>query len=269
MDCILYIDLFFLWNFWMNALILFLVRQITKSYRTLWCLSAAAAGALLGCLGVMGYAVLQQGRCMVLAELTAVILMNWMAFGGKKLLWHILLYLIAGTAVAGIFLSGMSRVAAYGGETTMAVLVVSVTACLFCIMLEKNSRIRWKEEHMKAKTVLTFKDKKVYATALVDTGNKLYDPFFHKPVILVDEKKMKEFLEQCRRDCPERLHHIPFHSVGQEKGMLEGMTLDGVSIQWQEKEVQLGEVIAAATKDSLYQGKDYQVIFHCGLLQEI
>ena len=48
MDWILYIDLFFLWNFWMNALGLFVVRQITKTYRTLQCLLAAAIGAFWG-----------------------------------------------------------------------------------------------------------------------------------------------------------------------------------------------------------------------------
>ena len=122
---------------------------------------------------------------------------------------------------------------------------------------------------MKAKTFLEFGEKKVYVTALMDTGNKLYDPVFHKPVILVNEKLMKEFLENCHRESPERLHYIPFHSVGKESGMLEAITLDCVCIWWQEKKIQLYDVIAAATRENLYQGKEYQVIFHCGLLQEV
>ena len=121
---------------------------------------------------------------------------------------------------------------------------------------------------MKAKTVLEFGDRKLFATALMDTGNKLYDPFFHKPVILVDEKMMWDMISYCREECPERMHYIPFHSVGKEHGMLEGITFDCVSIQWQDKKLQFKEVIAAATKESLYKGKEYQVIFHCGLLQE-
>ena len=268
MDCILYMDVLFLWNFWMNALILFLVRQITKTYRTVWCLAAAAVGALLGCLGVTGYMIWSGGWCLFLAEAVAVVLMNWMAFGGKKLLWHLLLFLVTGFAVAGVFLSVTSRVTDVCGESTTAAVLVSGTACAFCILLEKNSRIRWKEEHMKAKTVLVSDGERLSATALVDTGNKLYDPFFHKPVILVDERMIKRWMEEYRKKCPERLHCIPFHSVGKENGMLEGMTLEAVSIQWQNKTIQLTEVIAAATRESLYQGKDYQVIFHCGLLQE-
>ena len=133
--------------------------------------------------------------------------------------------------------------------------------------MEKQSRIRWKEEHLKAKTVLEFGDRKLFATALMDTGNKLYDPFYHKPVILVDEKMMGEMLEICRAEYPERLHFIPFHSVGKEHGMLEGITFDCVSVLWQNKQMKFRDVIAAATKESLYKGKEYQVIFHSNLLR--
>ena len=42
--------------------------------------------------------------------------------------------------------------------------------------------------------------------------------------------------------------------------------------QWEEKGFRLPqydrEAIAAATKENLYKGKEYQIIFHCGLLEE-
>ena len=121
---------------------------------------------------------------------------------------------------------------------------------------------------MKAKTVLEFGDRRVFATALMDTGNKLYDPIFHKPVILVDEKMIREMLAVCKKEYPEKLHFIPFHSVGKENGILEGLSFDQVSIKWQDKQLKFQNVIAASTKENLYKGKEYQVIFHCGLLQE-
>lgn len=266
MDGILYIDLFFLWNFWMNALVLFLVRQITKTYRTLWCLLAAAMGAFAACWGLVWYIKRDSSLFMIILEVGVIVVMNILAFGGKNLLWHLFLFLVSGAAVAGIFLYAVS----FGGieANSLAIVVVSMVSGIFCALLEKRSRIRWKEEHMKAKTVLEFGDRKLFATALMDTGNKLYDPFYHKPVILVDEKMMKEMLTYCREECPEKLHFIPFHSVGKENGLLEGITFDCVSIKWQDKQMKFREVIAAATKESLYKGKEYQVIFHCGLLQE-
>lgn len=266
MDGILYIDLFFLWNFWMNLLVLFLVRRIIKSYRTLWCLLAAAIGAASACLGVVLYLHSAETICLFLMELGVVVLMNVFAFGAKNLLWHLFLFLTVSSVVAGVFLYAVSL----SGSTTElpAILFVSVTAFLGCFVLEKQSRIRWKEEHMKAKAVLEFGDRKLLATALMDTGNKLHDPFYHKPVILVDEKLVWEMLVYCKENCPERLHFIPFHSVGRENGLLEGLTFDCVRIRWENKQWSFENVIAAVTKESLYKGKEYQVIFNCGLLQE-
>ena len=203
---------------------------------------------------------------LITVEIVAVVVMNLIAFGAKSLIWHIFLFLIAGSVVAGVFLHLAMTIGV--GRNVVAAVAVSVVSCIFCILLERKSRIRWKEEHMKAKTVLEFGDRKLFATALMDTGNKLYDPFFHKPVILVDEKMMKDMMAYCKTECPERLHFIPFHSVGREQGLLEGITFDCVSIQWDNQSLKFKEVIAASTKESLYKGKEYQVIFHCGLLQE-
>lgn len=268
MDCILYIDVLFLLNFWMNALVLFIVRQLTKTYRTGWCLLAAVIGAAVHSISIVGVFWVEHLWLIVAVDVLAFLGMVVLAFGRYNVLWHLFLMVCVGVAVAGVFLGILSVLPVQNGVTAVLVGMVSVTAGLFCILLERNSRIRWKEEHMKAKTVLEFGGQKVFATALVDTGNKLYDPVFHKPVILVDEKLMKELLWQCRKVSPERLHYIPFHSVGREKGMLEALALDSVSIWWQEKPLQFTKVIAAATRESLYEGKEYQVIFHCGLLQK-
>lgn len=266
MDCILYIDLFFLWNFWMNALVLLLVRQIIKTYRTIQCVVSAVFGAVGACLGLVLYVWFDTVSVLILVESIMILFMNILAFGRNNLLWHLFLFLMTGAGTAGIFLCCITK---FGiGSDALSAVIVSAVAAVFCVLLEKKSRIRWKEEHMKAKTVLEFGDRKLFATALIDTGNKLYDPIFHKPVILVDEKMLGEMIELCKVNYPEKLHFIPFHSVGREKGLLEGISFDCVKIKWQEKQLKLYDVIAAATKESLYKGKEYQVIFHCGLLQE-
>jgi stage II sporulation protein GA (sporulation sigma-E factor processing peptidase) len=250
----------------MNALALFLVRQIIRTYRTIQCLVAAALGALGSCIGVILYTNYDYFLFVVLLEAGVIILMNIISFGGKNLLWHLFLFSVSTTIIAGGFLYVITAFRVK--VDVLSAIVVSLVAFAFCVLLEKKSRMRWKEEHMKAKTVLEFRDRKLFATALMDTGNKLYDPIFHKPVILVDEKIMNEMLTLCKEECPEKLHFIPFHSVGQENGLLAGMSFDYVSIKWQEKQLKFKDVIAAATKESLYKGKEYQVIFHCGLLQE-
>ena len=266
MDCIVYIDLFFLLNFWMNLLIIFLVRKLIKSYRTIRCVIAAFLEAAVSC-GLLLLFFQTESMAVFLIHIPVLFLVNFMAFGCKNMLWHLLLFILTGAATGGI------QTAIFSLSTTRSegpvILLVSLSCFLACAALEKQCRLRWKEEHMKAKTVLEFENRKMFATALIDTGNKLYDPFFHKPVILVDERMMRDIVLCCKESHPEKLQYIPYHSVGRMNGMLEGVMFDRVSIQWQEKKLMFNKVIAAATKENLYKGKEYQVIFHCGLLEEI
>ena len=70
----IYVDMYFLLNFWMNVLILFLVRQMIKTYRTFYCLISAMIGALGTC-GVMSVYILQEQKVFfLLAEFVLVVL---------------------------------------------------------------------------------------------------------------------------------------------------------------------------------------------------
>lgn len=265
MNCVVYLDLFFLLNFWVNLFVLFIVRKITKTYRTLRCVLAAIIGAT-GSTGIFLLFLQSENRAVYGLHSIMIIAMNLLAFGCSNLLWHLFLFLLTGCMMAG---AEMAVLAVSGAKGNLLVIgLIFGAAIVACVALEKQCRIRWKEEHMKAKTVLEFEDKKMFATALIDTGNKLYDPFYHKPVILVNEQILRDMVERCRKIHPERLQYIPYSSVGRTDGMLEGLMLDRVSICWQEKQLQFHQVIAAMTKEKLYQGKEYQVIFHCGLLEE-
>lgn len=266
MDCIVYIDLFFLLNFWMNSLVLFTIRRLTRTYRTFLCLSAAFLGAA-GSVGILILYFLTSKQVTFVLHIPLIILMNLLAFGMLNLLWHLLLFFLNGALLGGAMLSITTMFD--WNASAGSIVLISLAALSVGIALERQCKIRWREERMKAKTVLEFEDKKMFATALIDTGNRLYDPFYHKPVILVDERILHDIVIHCREHYPEKLQFIPYQSVGRSKGMLEGVMFDSVSIQWQEKKLQFPKVIAASTKESLYKGKEYQVIFHCGLLEEI
>lgn len=265
MYCVIYMDVFFFMNFWMDLFLLFLLRYIIRQYRTGWCILAALIGALAasGCL--LLYLKESSGIIIGILGFLTVIAVNLIAFGRQRLFWHCILFLLCSSVLCALLLSLLS---VFGLFDVIAVVIVCVTAAIGCVLLEHQSRIQWKEEHMKAKTVLEFEDRRLLATALMDTGNRLYDPFYHKPVILVDESILQDLLMYCREKKPEKLQYIPFHSVGKSNGMLEGMMFDRVSIQWQEKTWQCFGVIAASGQANLYKGKEYQVIFHCGLLEE-
>jgi len=265
-DCVIYIDVFLFVNFWMNLLIVFLVRKLTKTYRTFCCILAAGIGAGMSTVSLLLFLKTENEMLSVLLHMAEVLTINLIAYGKFNILWHLGLFILTGAVVAGLETAVCSAMAT--GAQFPVVLAVTLACALVCSALEKSCRMRLTEESMKIKTVLRYKDKKMVATALLDTGNKLYDPIFGRPVILVDERLLGEVVEDCRRFHPEKMQYIPYRSVGQRNGILEGVTLDSVSIKWKEKSYTFPNVIAVQTKENLYHGREYRIIFHYGLLKE-
>lgn len=270
---IIYMDVFFLLNFWIDLFLIFMLRYIIKQHRTFFCICSAVISALLTTGLLFLYLKGLELWLLLVGGIGILLLMKLIAFGKNRLLWHCLLFAIEGavySAVLSFFVLLFSNVNGTNRKSTdiVAVCFVIVVTAVLCVVLERQSRIQWKEEHCKAKTVLEFGSRKMLATALIDTGNKLYDPFYHRPVILVDASMLEEIMQECREQRPEKLQYIPFRSIGKEKGMLEGLMLDRVSLKWQEKTWRFTEVIAASAKEALCQNKEYQVIFHCGLFEE-
>lgn len=96
-------------------------------------------------------------------------------------------------------------------------------------------------------------------TALLDTGNRLYDPISKKPVMLGEYQVLKE---ACEIQAAEGFRMIPFHSVGKEHGMLPAVCADTLIIWDGAKKIQREKVLVAIKKGSLSSGGQYQFILH-------
>lgn len=125
---------------------------------------------------------------------------------------------------------------------------------------------------------------------LVDTGNCLFDPISHKPVIIVEKQVMEQIIPS---DCISllkinevgmiqneaaasqelldhymfRFHLIPYRSIGKEQGVMPGIVLDRIQIKVGEETCCQERVTAAIYDRALSTGGEYQVILHKGLLE--
>lgn len=66
------------------------------------------------------------------------------------------------------------------------------------------------------------KNKYIYATGYIDSGNKLYDPYFHYPVILLDKRKMVYDINKFKMVL------VPYTSVN--KGFIRCLLIDSIEI---------------------------------------
>lgn len=106
------------------------------------------------------------------------------------------------------------------------------------------------------------KGKSTQIKVLIDTGNLLRDPFTGKPVIIVEKESLKDVLEEDILENVDKIlngkvlsseYHtllriIPYHSLGNENGILIGVRSDFVKIFWEQEIVIQNAIIGIYTR---------------------
>lgn len=128
------------------------------------------------------------------------------------------------------------------------------------------------------------------ARGLLDTGNCLYDPISHCPVIIVEDHVMEKIIPREYRSILKftevqdiqsevavsqelmdsfmlRFHLIPYRSIGKEQGVMPGIVLDRIQINVDGETICQDRVTAAICNHPLSSGGEYQVILHKELLE--
>lgn len=113
---------------------------------------------------------------------------------------------------------------------------------------------------------LTHGNVKRTVTALMDSGNSLYDPFTGRPVCIV-EAGTAEALGILSK--PEKIHIIPYHSVGKQHGLLQAAAVDEMYLEKEGQERRIKQVMLAVSPHGLSAGGRYQLILHPVLLEEM
>ncbi len=133
-------------------------------------------------------------------------------------------------------------------------------------------------------------EKSAKVMGLMDTGNCLFDPRNHRPVIIVEKHIMEQLVpsecslllqvdeagilqseaavsQELLDQYSLRFHIIPYQSIGKEQGVMPGIVLDRIRIKVGEEICCQESVTAAIYNRTLSSGGEYQVILHKGLLE--
>lgn len=128
---------------------------------------------------------------------------------------------------------------------------------------------------------IAFENGSINLSALVDTGNALFDPLTHSPVVVVEFRAIKSILpveiqnifEQSKEDDLEgvtkivsnskwfsRFRLIPFTSLGKENGMLIGFKPDYIEIGDQTDKKGVTDVIIGIYNRALSKSENYNAL---------
>ena len=299
-----YPDIVFAINFFIDLVLIFLVKKVNKKSSTkLRLILAAATGAICAVI-VSIFPWMNPIIKFVLMYAAASLLMIVIAFGKLKLLdmikqWivlNLITYFVGGFINSiyyhtnlrislinlgkGIILSDLSYLYVF-----VAVGVITIVA-LFVLWL---LRIYLIHRPLLYDVDLFLENRHIRTRGLMDTGNCLYDPILRRPVMIMESSVVDELLTPRIRqemdmamsylegkteeadnhqysDGIFRFSFIPYRTVG-KCGMLLGIRLDKVIIHTENESICNERVTAAICDNRLTGGReDYHVILHKELL---
>ena len=135
---------------------------------------------------------------------------------------------------------------------------------------------------------IKFRDKIISVKALIDSGNMLKEPISGCPVIVVEKYKLidilpteilqnlKEIIEGkflCSNENTEisnylpRFRVIPFSSLGKQNGLLLGIKVDKVTINFEDEEKNVNDVIIGIYDEHLSKRESYTALVGLDLLE--
>lgn len=96
-----------------------------------------------------------------------------------------------------------------------------------------------------------------------DSGNQLRDPYDHRPVCILSRHMAAKILNPKK----DRVHFIPYCSLGQKEGLLPVTEIACIKIQNGRHEVEIRPAAVGIANEGLLEGKEYDMILHASMLE--
>ncbi|MDD4187813.1 MAG: sigma-E processing peptidase SpoIIGA [Bacilli bacterium] len=224
---IIYIDLIILINFIIDGLLLISVDILLKRNTKI---KKIILAALIGSLSTLLLFTIKSSLLLLLFKLIISIIMVIISFGYKSfkyfkdnLFWLYIISIILGGSIYllndQISLVNNGLVFSKNGFKINLILIIIITPIILFKYL-KNIK-KFKNTYSNYYDVdIYYMGQKVSETGFLDTGNKLIDPFFGTPVVLVNKDLIKKKVNTF---------FIPYHVLN-DKGVLEVFKPDKIVV---------------------------------------
>lgn len=256
----IYIDSAFLLNLVMDLYLLGLTAKIlgkTATYPRI--LLGSLTGALGYCM-VLCIPKLPYGSRILLGMLPVGMLMIKITYRTKNFLelLRIMGYIYFLSFLMGGFIIFLRGKIPFFKTNENSILLLALSGFIGYAALKRL--LSWWERNRHrcfCEVVLAGDQERLTVRALIDTGNGLVEPISQKPVAVLDEEVWKRMRKWMK---PEKFKVIPYHSIGKERGLLEGYEVDALVVQGNGKEKQFEHVIIAVFKGKVSGRGNYQMI---------
>lgn len=246
---VIYVDIIFLINFVMNIFLLAITGKIRRMSAKI---GDVCQGAACGAMIAVGLSIL---RLPALLEAAAgwigiPALMVMLAFKKKNIdtgiINFITLYMTA-FLLGGSFTFLFGHTAVYSCLSPVRTIQEKSAVIFLCCgagaLLLTMTCLRFfltQKQTGCVQVILVIHEKCVELKAMIDTGNRLYEPIGHQPVSIVETAAVRQYFNDTDR---KRIRVVPFHSIGRKHGLLYALPVDFLKVP--EKNICIGGALIA------------------------
>lgn len=299
-----YTDIVFLINFFIDVILIFLLKKVNKkdSSKLRIALAATVGGACAAVISIFPWMnIILRFTLMYVAT---SLLMIVIAFGKLKIsdmikqwiVLNLITYFVGGFMNSiyyhtnlRLFFINLGNGNIFSNASALYIIVSVCAVAVVSVFVLWLLRLYQIHRPLIYEVELVLGERSVLTKGLMDTGNCLYDPISKKPVMVIenslieslltpnirqDMEMARNYLEGKADDIPYlgyddrllRFSYIPYRSIG-KTGMLLGIKLDKVLIHTEKENICNERVTVAICDNRLTDGKDdYHAILHKELL---
>lgn len=251
----LYADIWFVTNFTMDSIALWVCGKLMKRKTRMARLFMAG---LFGTIAAMaGFFLMKSYTCyLLMVHLVINPLMVFLYFRSKSAKEFLTQYCLSYVTV--ILLGGILEFSRGMWNSSSGYWIAVIAAVVFIFFAEKIADMWKKQKDTVVEVLILTGERQMRVKGFLDTGNLLKDPVLNRPVHIINAKLLEQELAEEKL----LIRLIPYHSLGQEHGLLETVTLEGMYMIREGVSVYLEKPIFGIAREKLFQSDRYDVILN-------
>lgn len=293
---ILYFDVVLIINLIMNYVILYLVALILNKEKVYYRLFL---GAMLGCIFLIG---MVYPKFAFLTKLPSKIILSiamvFLSFSTKNIrdflktisFLYIISFMMGGGVLAFFFLLNLKESSLIDtiifNSISVPWWILLISAFTVFVFLKYIWPIIYRilaKDALLVLITIVLDEKSTEVTALIDTGNDLFDPISNYPVIIVELSAIKSIFSMdldvmfkegmegnleaisklaANSKWANRFRLIPFESIGRNKGLMLGFKPDSVTIKYNKKILTTKDAVIGVYQKTLSQEGTYRALLN-------
>ncbi len=291
----LYIDIVFLENIFMNCIILLATSIIIKTpVKILRNLIASTIGSIYAIIIYVSHIEIYSNFFLKLILSFAIIYIafkpvNLKSFSKHLVIFYLTSFTFGGVAFALLYFVNPKNIMLQNGVLIgtypiKMILMGGIVGFIIITISFKSIKGKLTKKDMYCNLKINSDGKEANITAIIDTGNFLKDPITKIPVVVIEKEKLynifpSTILENITSiingadidlgEYSSKIRVIPFKSLGKENGMLLGIKIDEIEINYQDIIHNLKNVIIGIYNGNLSRNGKYSGLVGMDIIKSV